>query len=599
MVVVDLLREHLNHYGSEYIYNNTLLTIRRSQSGSSDDVNDCVSKGLRTDDKFVRNCPTLSSPGESGGGSSLVSGLASPDASLSSTNGNPRVFSSFSPLPPQLVEEEGGKQGKRVEVVYKKPIGFVKEEGKIKYEYFNILDFNFEYLSGYFMPLLKENVNYAFLLKLARDDGGVGMGGTHRIFNYTNSNDFYTKFYKFYTDLFELITEFKREYFDCDILYVEVMYISMNELDDLKIKSINRIDVNKEFVKTSDKKLFNNSILPLSYNTFYYGDKIYKFKDEDGELKVLVDNIDFIDLLKQSTSNSVLINKENPILHNLDFYLYTNKSKVKYVIVTKLDGDKRVSEVFSLTGNKIVLAQDTIVSKDEFIRTIRNTSVTIKKDEVISYNAEYEFPYLKPTKKNFKSVSNTNFGVLDLEAFFNPSLNKSFVYAIGFKIFNGEDNLFFLDKWSPEKSDEIILNCINAMLISKHHNFIFYIHNFGGYDAYFILRVLYEFNFKNNEEYYKLDAIYRDNQILRLNIRIKVNSKSVKISLVDSYSLLQGSLDKLCKDFECDVVKGSFPHSFVNELRLGYIGNTPDKYFYSKKGVSMSDEDYSIINKHD
>src|ERR1700712_1626344 len=137
------------------------------------------------------------------------------------------------------------------------------------------------------------------------------------------------------------------------------------------------------------------------------------------------------------------------------------------------------------------------------------------------------------------------------------------------------------------------------MLISKHHNYIFYVHNFGGYDAYFILRVLYEFNYKSGEEYYKLDAIFRDDRILRLNIRIKVNNKYVKISLVDSYSLLQGSLDKLCKDFGCVVVKGSFPHSFVNELRLGYIGNTPDKIFYPNKGVNMSDEDYSLIYKHD
>src|ERR1700712_769466 len=325
-------------------------------------------------------------------------------------------------------------EGKRV--VHKKPIGFVKKDGKIIYEYFNVLDFNFEYLSRYFMPLLKENVNYAFLLKLPRDDGGVEMGGTHRIFKYNNSKDFYDKFSILYKEMFELITEYKKEYFDCDILYVEVLYTPLSEFpDDLKIKSINKIGINKEFVKTSDKKLFNNSILPLSYNTFYYGDKLYKFEDIDGKLKVLVDNIDFVDILKQSTGNFV---KENPTLHNLDFHLYTNKSKVKYVIVTKLVGNKRENEVFSLTGNKIVSATDTIISKDEFIRTIRNTSVTIKKDEITSYKAEYEFPYLKSTKKNFKTVSNTKYGVLDLEAFFKGSLNKSFVYAIGFKILDGK-----------------------------------------------------------------------------------------------------------------------------------------------------------------
>lgn len=259
--------------------------------------------------------------------------------------------------------------------------------------------------------------------------------------------------------------------------------------------------------------------------------------------------------------------------------------------------DKRITEVFNIRGVRIVSAIDLIISEYEFIRTIRNMSIHIKNDNIINYKAEYEFPCLKPLKNNLKNVSNTNFGVLDIEAYFNHSMNRSNVYAIGFKILDGDERLFYLDVQSGQKSEDIILNCINAMLINKYHNYIFYIHNLGGYDAYFLLNVLYNYNYNHKQVYYKLDPIFRDDRILRLNISIKNKSKSIKISLVDSYSLLQGGLSKLSKDFDCEVVKGNFPHNFVNELTLNYIGNTPDKRFFGSHNGDISNHDYSLINK--
>lgn len=65
------------------------------------------------------------------------------------------------------------------------------------------------------------------------------------------------------------------------------------------------------------------------------------------------------------------------------------------------------------------------------------------------------------------------------------------------------------------------------------------------------------------------------------------------ITLIDSYNLLPDKLKNLSKDFECEVIKGQFPYSFVNELTLNYKGNTPSIELYE----DMSKKEYNLINK--
>jgi hypothetical protein len=148
---------------------------------------------------------------------------------------------------------------------------------------------------------------------------------------------------------------------------------------------------------------------------------------------------------------------------------------------------------------------------------------------------------------------------------------------LGYKIYKGEENKFYLgDTDKNESSDELILRCINTILVNKYNGYVFYAHNFGGCP------------------YYKLeDRIFRDNKLLRMSVKIKTKSGNIKISFVDSYALLQNSLDKLAKDFECDILKTYYPYDFVNESTLYYIGKTPDKHYYN----NISDSEYNTIKK--
>ena len=63
---------------------------------------------------------------------------------------------------------------------------------------------------------------------------------------------------------------------------------------------------------------------------------------------------------------------------------------------------------------------------------------------------------------------------------------------------------------------------------------------------------------------------------------------------VDSLNLFNTSLKKLLISFNCDTRKGVFPHLFVEEEKLNYIGNKPDIKYYSLSNISL--DDYNQIN---
>ncbi len=68
-----------------------------------------------------------------------------------------------------------------------------------------------------------------------------------------------------------------------------------------------------------------------------------------------------------------------------------------------------------------------------------------------------------------------------------------------------------------------------------------------------------------------------------------------KITLVDSYNLLQHSLDSLCKNFETEVVKGIFPYDFVKKSTLYNV----TRYLLStkKEGIVLSYNKDNIEDK--
>jgi hypothetical protein len=155
-------------------------------------------------------------------------------------------------------------------------------------------------------------------------------------------------------------------------------------------------------------------------------------------------------------------------------------------------------------------------------------------------------------------------------------------------------NTFYLTDLVPSlDSNLLLILCIDSMLISKYHNYNFYIHNLGNYDVIYIYKILCEFNLNKKSEYYKLKTVYRDDVTLRLSISIKSSSnKIIKINLIDSLNILNASLANLSEAFKVNTKKGIFPYKFVTKDKLNYIGETPGIEYYNtdfKDKIKVSD----------
>jgi DNA polymerase type B, organellar and viral len=191
-------------------------------------------------------------------------------------------------------------------------------------------------------------------------------------------------------------------------------------------------------------------------------------------------------------------------------------------------------------------------------------------------------------------MTNPNYGVFDLETFIdidNSGQSYSRVYALGFLTNNGNDltTYYLTDHFSNtvEGSAKLVLMCIDNMLVPKYNKFIFYVHNLGRFDVIFLHKILLDYNLTVKNKYI-LDPLYRDNQIIRLIVKLKNNNKEIKIAFVDSLNLLNSSLAKLCLDYGVDTIKGIFPYLFVNKDNLNYVGKKPDIKYYNNNNIDFA-----------
>ena len=117
------------------------------------------------------------------------------------------------------------------------------------------------------------------------------------------------------------------------------------------------------------------------------------------------------------------------------------------------------------------------------------------------------------------------------------------------------------------KIDKLYIK-IDKLFIKINHKKIVYLHNFAGFDVFFLIKSLIKFTevkpLIHNGEFISVEAKY----------------KNIKLTFRDSYKHLQASLEKLCKNFGVEN-KTIFPY-FLTDLE--YNSSFPEyKYFDSKK----------------
>jgi len=499
---------------------------------------------------------------------------------------------------------------------------FIKN--KIKYLYLNpnelnLDNFNDEILG---MDYFEKDKKYAFLIKLQKMDGNYSMAGNHDIWNSSKlSNE---DIINLYTSIVYKLDDFIEQYSEDEIYIIQIMFIELNPLPKLKLNNINNLKLDKKIIKIGEtKKNFNNHNLPLTMDLRYFGHKLeYKTNNKGFIDTINCNGINIFENIVYEPDNpnikagsKIILNKITDNI-KINIYLYSIKFKSKYIIEKEFQSRHRIFividnnnirniEVFDLKdidlikdrfGKPKMFITDISLNKDnsEFIRTINDFTLYINNSKISRFEQKIELPiikYINPSKD--KVTRNTNIGTLDIETYFDKDLDKAITYAIGYNIFKGDSVLFY--KKDNQTSDQLILECIDSLLQRAYSGYTIYVHNLHGYDAFFILKSLLVFN-RNNDNYYTIKTIFKDNKIIKLTISSKVEKTKVKtINLVDSYLLLPASLDKLANDFECDTKKGYFPYDFVNKTNLSYIGKTPDKRYYK----NISDEEYNSIKATD
>ena len=200
------------------------------------------------------------------------------------------------------------------------------------------------------------------------------------------------------------------------------------------------------------------------------------------------------------------INKELLIdFKSEGLYYLLDEDLLVYIVINNNISTKYIFDSSAILLSTVV---DTIIDTNNFTRKIGNVSLVIEDNVVVNYSVDIKLNSIKPVTKKVLDISNPSFGTIDLETYLgDDGFNR--VYAAGFYV---DDKVltYYIDK-NNMNSENIVLDCINAMLINKYHNYVFYAHNLSGYDGPFILKCLLDYNDKHGSCIYKLDNIFRDN----------------------------------------------------------------------------------------
>ena len=222
---------------------------------------------------------------------------------------------------------------------------------------------------------------------------------------------------------------------------------------------------------------------------------------------------------------------------------------------------------------------DKFITSNQFTRTIDDRLTYTYLDGFIT-RVDYAIKLKTLTTVRGVPVVQGRFVTMDIECRLSApdsNGNQQFTpYAVGiytaFSVSHDADNglrLFWLPDYNSPT--EMIEAAFNYLSHRKFRSWPVYFHNLNGFDLPFIINVLLKSG--------RVKVIRRDSTIIEIKYYPNVNPKNY-ISIRDSFLLLPGSLDNLSKTFRVDQPKTAFPHNFVNNHPLDYIGDRPDQSYW-------------------
>jgi len=303
-------------------------------------------------------------------------------------------------------------------------------------------------------------------------------------------------------------------------------------------------------------------------------------------------------------NNNELYEFIHEIAPNIKFTAYKSSNFIKdnvLFFVFDLSNNKRLvclgdskswkSSLSYWNSDKYPYSKWTDISIDEnlFTREVSNIKMNIVNGKVKFWEKLYNFPnFMLPY---IDQNHNTKIGAIDLETYGSEGeaggLGIHKVYAAGIALQTGYYQDYFIDhNTGLNNADDIInklfLDLFDYINMNKkeRNGFTLYAHNLGRFDSIFILKSLVKSGLV-------IKAHWQNNDILF--IKITDTKRKLSVKLKDSIKLIPTSLDKMLKTFNCEINKGIFPHTFVSEDSLNYVGPKPDiKYYYDETNFNES-----------
>jgi hypothetical protein len=462
------------------------------------------------------------------------------------------------------------------------------DKNRISYIHLGYDDFyDFDSFVIELLEVLKEKQQYSLLIKINYNKELYAMAGVQIGFKFEDREDFMA-FEYLHESLKQRVKDILDNYDVDEISSIQLLYVLIEDMPELKLKNINKINISKGFVNVKDSKdRFN--LIPLTINKDYFG-------------KLIIN--DRLFYLKKINEQRGILNEAPLVVKDTDsIHLY----KDNLIIISREENRVIYRSVYNASsGILITEIKDYIMDDNLFNRKIGNVSLSISNDSIVKLESEKKLYPLRSTAVIPKDEANPFIGSWDIEAFDDVD-GCTKVYALGFAILGKDSKTYYID--SSITSEQLVLKCINDMLVNELNGYTFYTHNFGRYDSTFLIKILKGENKRLGYEHYITTELSRDNKVIKLTIKVKrslsdrmFNKDTVrkapgfnKITIVDSLNILNQSLNKLCTSFEVPVTKGFFPYSFVKRDTLNYVGNTPDHKYWE----NISLEDYSQLVKPD
>ena len=362
-----------------------------------------------------------------------------------------------------------------------------------------------------------------------------------------------------------------------DIIRIQLLVYKVEYTDNVMEKpkldlSLNNIGKNKDLIDVSKTKIdlvFDKAITP-TMDLDKYGKQLNVVMD-NGNIKSVLFKDKLLDLSSLITKNNI---KKYDIALTEDIKIFSYDDK--FLIIIKSSSTKEHNiHVFTIEARHVLKLSDKALSDVMFIRTSGNVSKTVDtKSSTVVTLIKVLLDHIKLPKTIYShrnlNIPNPKIGVLDIETYIDDGISR--VYALGFYTKQYGAKTFYIDK--KLNSNELVLRCIDYMLIALYIGMTFYVHNMGRYDIVLLLKIL--INANSVKEIYKLDIKTKDDLILSLGI--KANGYNIK--LIDSYNILSYSLKDLGKTYELNVKKDIFPYQFVNKNTIFYVGHIPEFSYY-------------------